>query len=101
AADPRIRLAPGDPLPHLHRADAHVHPTYEDGWAYAPAEALACGVPTVVTEDTGMAEIVREGENGYVVPTGSVEAIVDRLQKLHGSPLAATHRLDQEIEEDA
>ncbi|MEM6782323.1 MAG: glycosyltransferase family 4 protein [Bacteroidota bacterium] len=101
AADPRIRLAPGDPLPHLHRADAHVHPTYEDGWAYAPAEALACGVPTIVTEDTGMAEIVRDGENGYVVPTGSVDALVDRLQNLHTSPLAATHRLDQEIEEDA
>ena len=26
-ADPRIRLAPGDPLPHLHAADVYVHPS--------------------------------------------------------------------------
>lgn len=85
--DPRIRLAPGDPLPHLQRADACVHPTYEDGCAYAPLEALACGVPVIVTEDTGMKEYVREGVNGYVVPTGSWEAILQRLEALHSNPL--------------
>src|SRR5438046_5666916 len=30
--DPRIRIAPGDPLPHLWRADVLVHPTWEDGF---------------------------------------------------------------------
>src|SRR5262249_23096814 len=37
-ADPRIEVAPGDPLPHLQRARLCVHPSYEDGFAYAPAE---------------------------------------------------------------
>lgn len=83
AADPRLRHAPGDPLPHYHRADVCVHPSYEDGFAYAPAEALACGVPVVVTEDTGMKDRVREGENGYVVPTGDADALADRLRHLH------------------
>lgn len=85
--DSRIRLAPGDPLPHLHRADVCVHPTYEDGFAYAPAEALACGIPVIVSEDTGMKEYVREGVNGYVVPTGDVDALVERLVHLYGHPL--------------
>ncbi len=87
ARDPRVRLAPGDPLPHLHRADVFVHPTYEDGFGSAPMEALVCGVPLVVTEDTGMKEHVREGENGYIVPTGSVDAILDRLEHLRRHPL--------------
>lgn len=87
ARDPRIRIGPGDPLPHLHRADVYVHPAYEDGFAYAPMEALACGVPVVVTEDTGMKEHVREGGNGYVVPTGSADAILDRLEHLRRHPL--------------
>jgi glycosyltransferase involved in cell wall biosynthesis len=87
ARDPRIRLAPGDPVPVLHRADVYVHPTYEDGFAYAPVEALACGVPVIVTEDTGMKERVREGETGFVVPTGSWEAILDRLEYLLKHPL--------------
>jgi len=91
--DDRIRLAPGDPLPALHAADAFVHPTYEDGFGYAPMEALASGVPVIATEDTGMKEYIREGENGYVVPTGRVAPIVDRLQHLRRHPKAATTSL--------
>lgn len=79
AADPRIKVMPGDPLPHLQRANVYVHPTFEDGFAYAPMEALACGLPVIVTEDTGMKEHVREGVNGYIVPTGDRDALVDRL----------------------
>jgi glycosyltransferase involved in cell wall biosynthesis len=86
ARDPRIVLAPGDPLPHLWQADVYVHPTYEDGWAYAPAEALACGVPVIVTHDTGMKELVHEGENGYVVPTGDEDAIHEGLSFAAAQP---------------
>ncbi len=87
AKDPRIKLAPGDPLPHLQNANLYVHPTYEDGFAYAPMEALACGVPVVVTEDTGMKEHIQEGINGYIVPTGSVDALVERLMSLQKKEL--------------
>lgn len=87
AKDSRIRIAPGDPLPHLQQASVYVHPTYEDGFAYAPMEALACGVPVIVTEDTGMKEYVKEGINGYVVPTGDWEAILERLEVCQVKPL--------------
>jgi len=92
-ADDRIQLAPGDPLPALHEADAFVHPTYEDGFGYAPMEALACGVPVIVTEDTGMKEYVREGETGFVVPTDQITPIVDRLEHLRQQSLVATTSL--------
>ena len=91
--DGRIRIAPGDPLPALHRADVYVHPTFEDGFAYSPVEALACGVPVIVTEDTGMKERVVEGENGFIVPTGSWEGILDRLEHVSRHPLAGTSAL--------
>ena len=91
--DDRIHVEPGDPLPVLQQADVFVHPTYEDGFGYAPMEALACGVPVIVTEDTGMKEYVEDGKNGYVIPTGSAEAIVEALHKVHERPLAATHAL--------
>ena len=93
AQDPRITVQPGDPLPVLQKADVFVHPSYEDGFGYAPMEALACGVPVVVTEDTGMKEYVREGVNGFVVPTGSVDAIVAALENLIRSPLARSASL--------
>jgi len=86
-SDPRIRVQPGDPLPVLRGADAYAHPTFHDGFGFAPMEALACGVPVIVTQDTGMREHVREGVNGFVIPTGNVDALVDRLEFLQAHPL--------------
>lgn len=86
--DSRIRIAPGDPLPHLQRASVYVHPSYEDGFAYAPLEAIACGVPAIVTQDTGMKELIQKGINGYVIPTGDWEALLDQLRILARSPLS-------------
>lgn len=88
-----VSVAPGDPLPALHEADVFVHPSYEDGFGYAPMEALATGVPTIVTADTGMKEYVVEAENGFVVQTGSVDALIDRLYAVHRHPLASVHSL--------
>jgi glycosyltransferase involved in cell wall biosynthesis len=85
--DIRIKLAPGDPLPALHKADVYVHPSYEDGFAYSAAEALACGVPVIVTSDTGMKELVVEGVNGYVIPTGDCSALLERLDYMQRHPL--------------
>jgi len=64
-----------------------VHPSFEDGLGLAPLEALACGVPVIVTEDTGMKEYVADGVNGYVLPTGNVEALVDQLRAIRLRPL--------------
>lgn len=89
-ADPRITLRPGDPLPALHRADVLVHAAFEDGLALAPLEALACGVPVIVSADTGMKEFVTAGRDGFVVPTGDVDAIVDRLRWVRAHPMRGT-----------
>ncbi len=79
ARDPRIVICPGDPLPHLRSARLYVHPAYEDGFAYAPAEALACGVPVIVSEDTGMKELISSPELGMVVPTGDLDALSEAI----------------------
>jgi glycosyltransferase involved in cell wall biosynthesis len=79
ARDPRIQAHPGDPLAHLRGAGVCVHPAYEDGFAYAPAEALACGVPVLVSEDTGMKELIGSDRQGLVLPTGDVEALADAI----------------------
>jgi glycosyltransferase involved in cell wall biosynthesis len=81
-SDRRVTLAAGDPLPYLHRADVFVHPSFEDGFGFAPAEALAVGVPVIATEDTGMKERIVPGSNGYVVPTGDAQALRDALAEM-------------------
>ena len=79
AADPRIAVQPGDPLPHLRAARLCVHPAYEDGFAYAPAEALACGVPVIVSEDTGMKELIDSERSGLILPTGEVQPLAEAM----------------------
>lgn len=90
ASDRRIKIRPGDPIFYLHRADVLVHASFEDGLGLAPLEALACGVPVVVTEDTGMKEYVVHGQNGYIIPTGDADALVERLKMIRLQPLKGT-----------
>jgi glycosyltransferase involved in cell wall biosynthesis len=79
AEDRRIKAAPGDPLPHLRGARLCVHPSYVDGFSYGAAEALACGVPVVASEDTGMKELIEPGRTGLVVPTGDPAALTEAI----------------------
>jgi glycosyltransferase involved in cell wall biosynthesis len=81
SGDPHVTLLePGDPLPLLESAHLFVHPAFEDAFGYGPMEALTMGVPVVVTDQTGMAEHVREGVNGSVVAAGDVTALAERLR---------------------
>jgi len=87
AEDTRIEVRPGDPLAHLRRARLCVHPAYEDGFAYAPAEALACGVPVIVSEDTGMKDLIDCPAHGLVLPTGDRAALSDAIEASYGGQI--------------
>jgi glycosyltransferase involved in cell wall biosynthesis len=91
AADRRIVVSPGDPLAHLRSANLCVHPAYEDGFAYAPAEALACGVPVLVSEDTGMKELIDAPRTGLILPTGDLDALTEAIEAAYrGEAFAAS-----------
>ncbi len=91
ANDRRISVCPGDPLPHLHAARLCVHPAYEDGFGYAPAEALACGVPVIVSEDTGMKDLIDPARTGLILPTGDLGALTEAIEAAYrGEILGAT-----------
>lgn len=87
ARDPRIAAAHGDPLPHLRSARLYVHPTYNDGFGYAAVEALACGVPAIVSEDAGMKDLIDAGRNGLVVPTGDLRALTEAIDAAYRGEL--------------
>lgn len=89
AEDPRISSGPDDPLAHLRAARLYVHPSYEDGFAYAPAEALACGVPAIVSDDTGMKELIDDDRNGLILPTGDLDVLTEAIEAAYRGEIFA------------
>ena len=63
-------------------ASVFVLPSVEDGFAQAAMEALACGVPVICTSNAGIADLVSQGVNGYVVEPRDSKAIAECLSKL-------------------
>jgi UDP-glucose:(heptosyl)LPS alpha-1,3-glucosyltransferase len=65
----RVNLLGGvdDPLAAYHAADLFALPSLYDPMPNAALEALACGLPLLVTADTGIADAVRDSGAGAVV----------------------------------
>lgn len=55
----------------------------EEGFARSAAEALACGLPAVLTFNTGSADCIRPGINGEVVPIRDPQAAADAILNCH------------------
>ncbi len=66
--------------------DVFVLPTLYDAFANVCLEALACGLPVVTTENNGAAELIRDGEQGYILKTSEPAELAERLASL-GSKL--------------
>lgn len=76
-----VRVMPGDPVPAYHRAEVMVLSSLEDGFGFVTAEAMACGLPVIVTDSCGSAEWVRDRESGWIVPAGDAAALAAALQE--------------------
>jgi glycosyltransferase involved in cell wall biosynthesis len=65
-------------------ADVFVFPSLFEGSAVVAYEALACGLPSIVTPNAGA--VVRDGIEGFVVPPCDIEALADRMERLGADP---------------
>ncbi len=63
-----------------------VLPSVEEGLALVLGEAMSCGCPVIASENTGAADLLTDGVEGYVVPIRSATAITARLQTLADDP---------------
>ncbi len=62
--------------------DCFILPSYLEALSISTIEAMACGLPVVVTKTGGLVEVVDEFDSGLFVPVGDVGAIVKTLQQL-------------------
>jgi glycosyltransferase involved in cell wall biosynthesis len=61
----------------LVHADLFLLPSETESFGLAALEALSCEVPVIASRVGGLPEVIREGENGFLLPVGDVEAMAD------------------------
>jgi glycosyltransferase involved in cell wall biosynthesis len=66
--------------------DVFVLPSGNEGTPVTAIEALASGCPVVATRVGGVPDVVRDGEDGFLVEAGAVEDLADRLRRLAVDP---------------
>jgi D-inositol-3-phosphate glycosyltransferase len=67
-------------------ADLFVTTPWYEPFGITPLEAMACGTPVIAANVGGLKFSVRDGETGYLVPPGDVEAVAERFRLLYSSP---------------
>jgi glycosyltransferase involved in cell wall biosynthesis len=75
-----------DVRPYFGIADALVFPSYREGFPNVVMQAGAMRLPCIVSDINGCNEIVIEGQNGFIIPVKSEQAIFEAMQKLSNQP---------------
>jgi len=71
---------PNDELPdYLASSDIYVSTSLSDSTSLCLQEAMACQVAPVVTDLSGNREWIKDGENGFLVSLGDIEALAERI----------------------
>jgi glycosyltransferase involved in cell wall biosynthesis len=86
--DSRVRFlgsVPRETVLRLFRAaDASVLPSAWENFPHTVVEALAVGCPVIATAVGGVPEVVRDGENGLLVPPCDSAALAGALERFFG-----------------
>ena len=76
-----VPLMPRSQLPAVYaNADVYVLPSLVEGFGLTGLEAMASGLPVVLSEHTFGSDVITDGVDGYVVPIRDPESIAERLR---------------------
>jgi len=91
----------------LAAADCLVLPSYAEGLPIAILEAMAHGIPVIATTVGAIPEVITDGEQGFLIEPGDVQALTECMLKLSNDPelrktmgLAARRRVEEEFSID-
>ncbi len=70
----------------ISESSVYVLPSYREGLPVTIMESMAMGRPIITTDAPGCRETVRQGENGFLVPTKNVDALADAMQHFINKP---------------
>ncbi len=62
------------------RSDLLCSPSLNEGFGLVNLEALTCGTPLLTSDGCGAADILDEGEDGFIVPAGELTPLMEKLE---------------------
>ena len=77
------------PMPHervleeMRNHDILILPSIFEGFALVILEAMSQGIPVIITPNTGGGDIIKDGEDGFIIPIRSPHAISEKLELLY------------------
>jgi glycosyltransferase involved in cell wall biosynthesis len=70
-------------------AKAFIHPALQDQWGVVVNEAMASGLPVIVSKNCGCApELVEQGGNGFVFDPLDVAQLADYMLRISSDPVS-------------
>ena len=71
-------------------ADAVAQPTLQEAFSQVMAEALWMRKPLIITDVSGAPDVIRDGQNGLLVPRGDAPALAHAIERLANDPTLRT-----------
>src|ERR1700733_3072158 len=68
---------------YLQMADVFVLPSLADSFGLVVLEAMSAGLPVIISENTGAADVIENGREGFVVPIRNPKEIAEKLTFLY------------------
>jgi glycosyltransferase involved in cell wall biosynthesis len=65
------------------RADLLCLPSLSEGFGLVTLESLACGTPVLASDAAGSSELLRDGEDGFVVSAANLASLMDALESAY------------------
>ena len=82
-----LGLLPQAELPAvLSSSHLFVLPSIEEGLALVQGQAMACGCPVLASTNTGAADLLTDGKEGFIVPIRDVDALAAHMQQVADDP---------------
>jgi glycosyltransferase involved in cell wall biosynthesis len=82
-----VTTVPRNELPAYYRpADVFVLPSLAEGFGLTALEAMASGIPVIISTNTFADDVLTDGQEGFIVPIRDANAIAERLLALAADP---------------
>jgi len=78
-------------LQQYQKADVFVMPSLADSYALVVLEAMSAGLPVIISENAGTADLIENGREGFVVPIRNTREIAEKLTFLYENRERCAH----------